>query len=141
MNLDKFDVLARLLAAVQWGLDDARPAWRRTLGVLRADDRYASEDLNAAKAEARGEAPGAVECWYEAMQRSGKEPGATELKEQPEALWRDLYFFNDGIFAGGPDPLDGLILMIPSSKALDAPLVLGPQRDGWGVEPHAPHTV
>jgi hypothetical protein len=40
---------------------------------------------------------------------------------------------NEGIFAQGPDPLEGFVVMIPSLKEGDAPLILDPQPDGWGV--------
>jgi hypothetical protein len=124
----------RLVAATDWGLDDCRPAWIRALGRSeREADRYPSGELVAAKRELKGVVRGYLESWYESRFDESSEGDPIHFNDEPEALWRDLVFMNEGVFAQGPDPLDGFVVMIPSLKEGDAPLILDPQLDGWGV--------
>lgn len=127
--------IERLVAATEWGLEDSRAAWLRALALSeREADRYPSGELVMAKAELRSESRAYLESWYDSMFDEASPTAKTiDIRNQPEELWKDLVYMNEGIFAQGPDPLDGFVIMIPSLRADDAPLVLSPQLDGWGV--------
>lgn len=126
----------RLAAATEWGLDDSRAAWVRALDLSDrvAANRYPSSELVTAKAELRAESRAYLESWYDSMfDEANPTANTIDIKDQAEELWKDLVCMNEGVFAQGPDPLDGFVITIPSLRTDDAPLVLSPQLDGWGV--------
>ena len=132
---DRATNIERLVAATEWGLDDSRPAWVRSLTLSGQEpDRYPSSELVSAKFELRAESRAYLESWYDSMfDQASPTTNTIDIKNQPEELWKDLVCMNEGVFAHGPDPLDGFVISIPSLRADDGPLVLSPQLDGWGV--------
>lgn len=127
--------IERLVAATDWGLDDSRTAWVRSLALSGQEpDRYPSSELISAKSELRAQSRAYLESWYDSMfDEASATANTIDIKDQLEELWKDLVCMNEGVFAHGPDPLDGFVITIPSLRAGDTPLVLSPQLDGWGV--------
>lgn len=124
-----------LKKALEWGFDVNRPAWKRAL--IKADSNatsWPSELLISVREEVIEEGDVLIAKWYEGVVESGLDVSeVSTFNDNPEGLWQELYYMNEGVFSLGPDPLDGLLISVPSLKEGEMPLLLAPNNDGWGV--------
>jgi hypothetical protein len=136
MTNSKF-YLEMILSAVQWGLSEQCPAWKRTVDYVNNNkDLYDIFGINEAMSELKGEASKYLESWFiERVEDEDCEGFNTIKSMSPEDLWIELVFNNSQPFGGAKDPLKEFLIAVPAKVRHTAPLWLKPNIDGWGINP------
>ncbi len=124
-----------LAAAAEWGLDDKRPAWIRTLAELENKPGiYDLSDVRIAKLAMLGDARRYLEIWQAERFRVAPTLSLVSVEQrEPQYLWEEMVQLNTELVASGPDPLREFIVPIPSLIPGMPPLWLLPNLDGWGI--------
>lgn len=124
-----------LIAAAEWGLDDKRPAWIRTLAELENEPgTYDLSDVRLAKLTMLGDARRCLESWQAERFRVAPALSLVSAEQkEPQYLWEEMVQLNTELVASGPDPLGEFIVPVPSLIPGMPPLWLLPNLDGWGI--------
>ena len=125
----------RLRRAIEWGFDINRPAWKRALAKAEENaGSWPAELLVSIRQEILDQSALLISEWYKKVADLGGNLGELAAFDgNPGGLWQELYYMNYGVFGLGQDPLDGFLISIPSLKENEAPLLLSPRKDGWGI--------
>jgi len=132
---DKEKYLNSLYKAAEWGLDDNRQAWLRTIAFIELEfDKFSLEDLINKKHQVREKMPSSLKEWFNDINERNPDPALFKvLENSPENIWKGLTCINQGVFAIGSDPLTVFLILLYSRKDGIWPLQITPQLDGWGI--------
>lgn len=127
--------LEMILSAIQWGLNERSPAWKRTIDyVNRNQDLYDISGVNEAQSELKREATRSIGSWFVERFSDEGSTGFDKIESMsPEELWTEIVLDSNRPFGGVKDPLVDFLVAVPAKIRHTAPIWLKPNVDGWGI--------